>query len=484
MSPLEVRFEDISGRMSLIVTANLAEGWRRLGNNFGFYAFAHEKFQENEQVSVRVWVIENPSQSYRAQDGFPLDLQSMGSSASRALAFRLFNGRLSLGTAVSTVLNCRQGNGHPGFYKEAVLIAQHRGVAYWLRFYAAINDENPEMPEWTEQDFALNDEGALPALGQLLELPISNVEERLARVTSALNALEERVAVLAKDIQARLEGSLQGSAEVGSNSAEDIKKAAEELGPRLSQQVEKQAEAAMEKLRQELNNTVRAVEEGQRQLASLVEAKQASLNQVAASAVASLEAERKQLEDQRESTRRELEELSTRRSAKLLPSPGEHRIRARRLGIGASLALGAGLFLAVTVPPLGVMLSTPPPVRLHLQADAPADFADQSPYWNPKHRAREVEMARAYWQAAVASLQGKYAFGSELPADPPAGFQVDTQYAPPGGPKALAESRAHYWGKFRASWGQRQFWVEGQPENESWTARLRRVWEQIKAKLA
>jgi len=116
MSPFEVRFEDVSGKASIIATANLAEGWRASGSHFGFYGFAHEKYLEDGLISVRVWVTGSPAHSVRAQNGFPLDLQSMGSSPSRALAFRLFNGRLSLGTALSTVINSRRSDGSPGYY--------------------------------------------------------------------------------------------------------------------------------------------------------------------------------------------------------------------------------------------------------------------------------------------------------------------------------------------------------------------------------
>lgn len=153
MSPFEVRIEDVSGKASIIVTANVAEGWRPTGNHFGFYGFAREKYLEDGLITVRAWVTASPAQSNRAQNGFPLDLQSMGSSPSRALAFRLFNGRLSLGAALSTVINSRRSDGSPGYYREAVLLAQHAAVSYWLRFYAALNDEHPDMPEMLEPDF-------------------------------------------------------------------------------------------------------------------------------------------------------------------------------------------------------------------------------------------------------------------------------------------------------------------------------------------
>jgi len=119
---------------------------------------------------------------------------------------------------------------------------------------------------------------------------------------------------------------------------------------------------------------------------------------------------------------------------------------------------------------------------MQLQSDAPSEFVDQNPTWNAKRREREGEVAQAYWRAAVVGLQAEYPFGSELPADPPTEFQVDNKYAPPGGAKALAETRAHYWDKLRASWVQRTFWVESQEADTQWGARFRHTWERIRGK--
>jgi hypothetical protein len=146
------------------------------------------------------------------------------------------------------------------------------------------------------------------------------------------------------------------------------------------------------------------------------------------------------------------------------------------------LTMAAGLFLIVTVAPWGEIFSTSPPVQMHLQAQAPSDFADQSPYWSAKRRAKEEEMAQAYWQAAASSLQMRYPFGSQLPADPAPEFKVDSQFAPSGRTGTVAETRAHYWDKLRACWEQRRFWIESQPEKETGATRLRRVWEHVEAK--
>ena len=781
MNTLEVRFEDVSGRESLLVTANLADGWKRLPNSFGFYGLAHQEYQKDNRVTVRVWVVERSAELHPAGNGFPLDLQSMGSSPSKAVAFRLFHGRLSLGTSMSTVVNSSRNGGKPGFYEDAILIARHGGAAYWLRFYAALNEEHPEPPEWLEHALWA-EEGVLPEPEQIPGAPAPEIEERLTRLSLALDALQGRVGALGEDFQGRVATSLRALEEKSAGQAEDLEKVARELGERWSRQFQQQAEAALERLRDELKNSVieegrrqlvgvaegsqqfqkqaeaaierlreelnalgqvteegkrqlagvadaklaslseaardesgqdiaqvireqaqaahaaadsgvetirqaaaeavaqlqgklqeqaeaavarvreeaqnsgllieegkrqlaglaeeklaflsqatrdasgqqmeqaiqeqaqaaqaaadsgvksirRAaeeavtqlqgklqeqaeaavarvreeaqnsgllIEEGKRQLASLAEAKLAtlsqatrdtsgqqmeqatqeqaqaaqaadaevksiqqateaamahlqaefekqtaaaveklreeaknsgrvieegkrqvsnlaeiklgSLGQATARAAAGFEAEQRRLKNQYETARKELETLLARRLATLKLTP----YGTRRHGTVAKLALAVGLFLAITVPPFCVYISTPPPAQLRLQAERPPDYVDQNPNWNSKRRDREEEVAQAYWRVAVENLQGKYPFDSELPADPPSEFQVDSMYDPPGGAKALAETRNYDWERLRSCWLQREYWVEAPARNLTWIDRLRQLWQQIKAKL-
>jgi hypothetical protein len=290
MVPLEVRFEDVTGKASLIVTANLAEGWRPAGNHFGFYGFAREKYLEDGLITVRVWVTASPAQSIRAQNDFPLDLQSMGSSPSRALAFRLFNGRLSLGAALSTVISSRRSDGSPGYYKEAVMFAQHAAVSYWLRFYAALNDAHPDMPEWLEPDVPPADEAGLPQFTDIRELQASNIEDRLSRASLALDSLEERASALVREFHAQPKGGSTAAHGNGENPAALAEKTVQDSREQWFKEFERQAEAAMEKLREEVTHSKRAFEESKQQLASLAEAKQSSLSQAAADAAANLEA--------------------------------------------------------------------------------------------------------------------------------------------------------------------------------------------------
>ena len=104
-------------------------------------------------------------------------------------------------------------------------------------------------------------------------------EERLTGVSLAVEALEGRVGALVKDFRRRIEGTLQALKGNSVRQAEDLEKIAQLLGERWSQQFREQGNAAVERLREELKNSGRVVEESKQQLASLAEAKLASLSQ-------------------------------------------------------------------------------------------------------------------------------------------------------------------------------------------------------------
>ena len=289
-------------------------------------------------------------------------------------------------------------------------------------------------------------------------------EERLTGVSLAVEALERRVGALVEAFQGK-----------GARQAEDLEKIAQDLGGRWSQQFQEQAEAAVKRLREEVKNSGRVVEESKQQLASLAKAKLVSLSQVADNAASGFEAEQRRLKNQYETSRRGLEALLERGWTKP-PSPSlQHGIRPKRRGIVAQLALVAGVCLVIMVSFSGVYLSRD--LVMQLQPEAPAEFIEQSPNWSAKRRAREEEMAQAYWRVAVVSLQERYPFGSELPAEPPTEFQVDKKYVATGGAKAFSETRALYWENLRRSWVQRQSWVERHEWNTQWAARLRHVWD-------
>ena len=392
-----------------------------------------------------------------------------------------------------------------------------------MQMATALHEHAQEMHEATAAEMDTIKKAAGEAVAQLeaaedksessFAARAGEAEKRLAGVSVALEAVEGRIKALVEGFEGRIESSLQAVQGNIGKQAEDLEKLAQELGGRWSERFQNHAEATLEKLREEadlarraaeesqrlsasmfeanlerLNQAVASataglaatqekwVEESQRQLSSIVLAKVESLSQFAVSVTASLQAEHKQLKDEYETSRREFEHLVSRRppAAPFLPAQHEKRRKPRRLV--PRLAMGTGIFLAVSVPVLAVYL-WPAPV-MQLPAQPPAVFIDDSANWGPGRRVREQEIARAYWQVAVADLQAKYPFGSELPPVPPSEFDAGKRYLPAAGAKAASETRDHYWQKLRKIWVQRDSWEESSEWDVQWASRLKHLWGQ------
>jgi hypothetical protein len=117
----------------------------------------------------------------------------------------------------------------------------------------------------------------------------------------------------------------------------------------------------------------------------------------------------------------------------------------------AVLALAA----SITVVILRVMPVTAgtKAVVMQLKTDPPAGFVEQNPAWGAKERARQLQLAQAYWMLAVNDLEHQYPYGTALPDTPPAEFKVDQ-----GGLKDDAATRRIYWDKFRKLWNTSEDW--------------------------
>jgi len=218
-------------------------------------------------------------------------------------------------------------------------------------------------------------------------------------------------------------------------------------------------------------------EESQRQLNSAVKAKVESLSQFAVNITSSVQAEHKQLQSQYETSRREFESLVSRRPSTAYSLTSQRGKRPQRRGTVAKLAMATGVFLAIALVVMAFYLWIVPVMQL--QAQPPAEFIEESPNWGAARRAREEELAEAYWQAAIQNLQRKYPFGSELPSEPPSEFDAAKQYLPGGGAKALSETRDHYWQKLRKVWVQRECWVETSEWDAQWSSRFKHLLGQL-----
>jgi hypothetical protein len=145
-----------------------------------------------------------------------------------------------------------------------------------------------------------------------------------------------------------------------------------------------------------------------------------------------------------------------------------HRIHLRlvRASFAASLRLAVPLAV-IALAVFTIYASDSPLVRL--RATPPAAFFAESPQWNAKQRAREDQLARAYWNIALRDIETKYRFGSSLPTDPPDIFKVEENGPSEATPRIDSAARARYWEKLREAW----------PRYDSWD-QTDRLWEWIR----
>ncbi len=127
--------------------------------------------------------------------------------------------------------------------------------------------------------FGRSEERTLSPSDQMRGAAASDVEVRLAKLTMAMESLERRVGALVENFQGGIESSLQAVQGRGAKHAEELERVARELGGQWASQFQEQAEAALAKLREELQSSSQAIEQSKQQLASLAEAKIASLSQ-------------------------------------------------------------------------------------------------------------------------------------------------------------------------------------------------------------
>ena len=127
--------------------------------------------------------------------------------------------------------------------------------------------------------FGRGEERTFSPSDQMREAAASDVEGRLAKLTMAMESLERRVGALVENFQGQIESRLQAVQGRGANHAEELERVARELGGQWASEFQKQAEVALAKLREELQSSSQAVEQSKQQLASLAEAKLASLSQ-------------------------------------------------------------------------------------------------------------------------------------------------------------------------------------------------------------
>jgi hypothetical protein len=138
--------------------------------------------------------------------------------------------------------------------------------------------------------------------------------------------------------------------------------------------------------------------------------------------------------------------------------------------------VSGGVVALVIVLGLLAFLSYRPMTRL--RPDPPASFLEMRKDWDAKRRAVEERAARAYWQQALQVIQVKYEYGTPLPAEPPAEFNLEKKDFPSGSLEASAATRARYWERLRVVWNSPQAWGKSYEWSTVWMSESLASFEQ------
>jgi hypothetical protein len=121
--------------------------------------------------------------------------------------------------------------------------------------------------------------------------------------------------------------------------------------------------------------------------------------------------------------------------------------------------------LLILIVPVFIFIYFSTRATLVLQDEPPPEFLRMQSDWRPKRRVAEERMARAYWKRAVDEVQWRYTFGSNLPSDPPADFQIsETGLSQPEDPGA----RVRYWQRLRQVWPLPDAWRKSYRWSTAW----------------
>jgi hypothetical protein len=146
-------------------------------------------------------------------------------------------------------------------------------------------------------------------------------------------------------------------------------------------------------------------------------------------------------------------------------------------GLRSGLKVGLGLGVMVLFM-VAIYISSSPVIRL--RPKPPDTFFDDSPSWTAHQRARENQLARAYWGIAVNKIETKYGFGTTLPADPPEDFVVQEKASPEAPAMIDADARTRYWGKLREVWPLSDSWERISDWNLEW---IRNAWGAVSSRV-
>ena len=135
-----------------------------------------------------------------------------------------------------------------------------------------------------------------------------------------------------------------------------------------------------------------------------------------------------------------------------------------RLGYGSTFGFLIGI---VTVALGGAFVYKSVAPVLRLRPVPPASFMDLKTGLNPKQRAAEERVARAYWEVARRLSHSVYSFTDRLPDAPPDAFSVDpNEY--PSLTEPSEDARYRYWRNLHKVWTRPEAWQRSYEWHTSW----------------
>jgi hypothetical protein len=362
---------------------------------------------------------------------------------------------------------------------------------------ATIDDCRTQLAQISQEQVRaarLNAETAMDSIHRAAREAVAKFERAQQEMEESLNSCAEDCQKRLAELRAAMEEpqrksdappegqpqtDLQGFRQEASKQvAEELEGISKEVLNRSAKQLQEQAETTQAALGEQLGAAKQAfIEAMRKQLVTMTQTSLESLfkettelsrsqlsrmlQEFLAKGVRELEAEQRELlKKQSQAIQKQFNALSQTYPGK---PRGEltqiERATKRRVGglsASAGVKVGLGLLIALALILAGIHASRPAGMRL--RAEPPAGFFEERPEWSAKQRAREEQLARAYWALALQDVQATYSFGMKLPDDPPAEFKVEEKSASGSGLKVDPVMRTRYWEKLRRVWVMPKAW--------------------------
>lgn len=294
-------------------------------------------------------------------------------------------------------------------------------------------------------------------------------QERLTeRSASAMEGLQGKSGALLEGFQSQLQNCLHDFERTGAkNVADRLQKVTAALLDRSAKELQDRADHTVARLGEDLSvASQRVFQEAQKQFASLTQASIESLTQETTATAEKCQI----LEKQGDAIRKQIDDLCEASLEKLrLEFIRLRNSLPRAPGLKPGLQVALWL-VAMAASPLFIYLSTRSVMRL--RSDPPLEFFDERNL-DASQRATEDVLAQAYWESAVRYVQWKYAFGKNLPDQPPPEFKADETGLPAEALKSDPAARARYWQKLRQVWTLPQAWEASYTWDPGWVRGLR-----------